>query len=106
MTNDHDTIFELSRFSKKRNSYEAEPGCHDDLVMGMVLFAWMTDQQYFKDLTDINTLLRLREKTEAQMESELTPFGFIDNGNDDVFEGDVIDATTRRDSFERLLLGS
>jgi len=84
---DFDTIFELSRFSKKKNSFEAEPGFHDDLVMNLVLFAWMTEQSYFKDMTDINTLLKLREKTEEQIEEELLPFGFIDVG-DDMYEDD------------------
>lgn len=101
--NDHDTIYELSRFSKKGHSYEAESGANDDLVMGLVLFAWMSDQQYFKDLTDINTLMKLREKSEDQMESELTPFGFIDRG--EVYdEGDVLEAGAGENSFERLMM--
>ena len=77
---DYNTIQELSRFSKKGNSYEAEPGSHDDLVMNLVLFAWLSDQSYFKDMTDINTLQKLREKTEEQIEEEMLPFGFIDDG--------------------------
>jgi hypothetical protein len=84
---DYDTIFELSRFSKKKNSFQAEPGFHDDLVMNLVLFAWMTDQSYFKDMTDINTLIKLREKTDEQIEQDLLPFGFIDVG-DDMYEDD------------------
>tara|TARA_R110000822_G_scaffold5031_5_gene21791 strand:+ start:10391 stop:12025 length:1635 start_codon:yes stop_codon:yes gene_type:complete len=100
--NDHQTIFELSRFSKKGNSYEAESGCNDDLVMGLVLFAWMSDQQYFKDLTDINTLMRLREKSEEEMESELTPFGFIDTGHDNDYT-EVLEPSSERGSFEQLL---
>lgn len=80
--NDFNTIQELSRFSKKGASYEAESGSHDDLVMNLVLFAWLTDQGYFKDLTDINTMMKLREKTEEQIEEELLPFGFIDDGSD------------------------
>ena len=78
--NDHDTIWELSRFSRKGTSYEAEPGAHDDLVMCLVLFAWMSDQQYFKDLTNINTLMKLRDKTEEDIERDLVPFGIIDDG--------------------------
>jgi hypothetical protein len=77
---DFETIQELSRFSKKKESYEAESGFHDDLVMNLVIFAWMTEQQYFKDMTDINTLIKLREKTDEQIEEELLPFGFIDDG--------------------------
>jgi hypothetical protein len=79
---DFDTIQELSRFSKKGNSYEAESGAHDDLVMNLVIFAWLTSQAYFKEITDINTLHKLREKTEEQIQDDLLPFGFIDNGND------------------------
>ncbi len=88
--NDHNTIHELSRFSKKGTSYEAEPGSNDDLVMGLVLFAWMSDQQYFKDLTDINTLQKLRDKTDEELENDLVPFGFMDDGQPD---DDVIDLT-------------
>ena len=81
------TINELKRFSRKGNSYEAEPGTHDDMVMNLVIFAWLTDQNYFKDMTDINTLSRLRERTEEQIGENLLPFGFIDDGRE---EPDVI----------------
>lgn len=86
---DYNTIQELSRFSKKKGSYEAEPGCHDDLVMNLVLFAWLSDQDYFKEMTDINTLMKLREKTEEQIEEELLPFGFIDTGDDEVYDDGI-----------------
>lgn len=91
--NDFETIKELTRFSKKGNSFEAESGAHDDMVMTLVLFAWLSDQNYFKDITDINTLMKLREKTEAQMDEELLPFGFIDNGPDET----LINYPTRGD---------
>lgn len=80
--NDFHTINELSTFSKKGSSYEAESGKHDDLVMCLVLFAWMSEQQYFKDYTNINTLTSLREKTEEDMEQDLAPFGFVFDGRD------------------------
>lgn len=79
---DYNTIQELSRFSKKGSSYEAESGSHDDLVMNLVIFSWLTDQGYFKDMTDINTMLTLRQKSEEQIEQDLLPFGFIDVGDD------------------------
>jgi hypothetical protein len=81
--NDFNTIQELSTFSRKGNSYEAESGCHDDLVMGLVLYGWLADQPFFKDLTDINTLAALRERSEEDMISDLTPFGFYDDGNNE-----------------------
>ena len=70
----------LSTFSKKGNSYEAEPGNSDDLAMCLVLFAWLTDQSYFKEYTDINTLMSLREKTEEDLEQDMSPFGFVEDG--------------------------
>jgi hypothetical protein len=79
---DFATIGELSRFSKKGNSYEAESGSHDDLVMGLVLFSWLTDQNYFKELTDINTIMALRDRTEKEIEESMLPFGFIDDGSE------------------------
>jgi len=80
--NDFNTIKELSTFSKKGVSWEAEAGCHDDLVMGLVLFAWLSNQKFFKELTDINTISQLRDMNEEQLLNELTPFGIIDTGHD------------------------
>lgn len=87
--NDKYTIMELGTFSKKGASYEAEPGKHDDMVMGLVLFAWLSDQNFFREFTDINTLATLREKTEEEIDQNLLPFGFVSFGDDD--DQDVID---------------
>lgn len=89
--NDFQTINELSTFSKKRNSYEAESGKHDDLVMCLVLFAWLSDQQYFKDYTNINTLMTLRDKTEDEIEQDLAPFGFVFDGRESEEYNDEIE---------------
>jgi hypothetical protein len=86
IVNDFHTINELSTFSKKGTSYEAESGKHDDLVMCLVLFAWLSEQQYFKDYTNINTLMSLREKTEEDMEQDLAPFGFFEDGREEYNE--------------------
>lgn len=79
--NDHNTINEFHTFSKKNASYEAEPGFHDDMVMCLVLFAWLTAQQYFKEYTDINTLAKLRDATDEELEEDLMPF-FVVDGNE------------------------
>ena len=50
--------------------------------MCLVLFAWLSEQGYFKDYTDINTLKTLREKTDQDIMDELLPFGFVDRGED------------------------
>lgn len=80
--NDMDTINELSTFSKKGKSYEAEPGKHDDLVMCLVLFSWLTTDGYFKSLTDIDIMHSLREMNDEQIYNELTPFGIISTYED------------------------
>lgn len=84
--NDADTIYELGRFSKKGSSYEAESGSHDDMVMTLVLFAWLCDQNYFKEISDINTIMKLREKTEQEINDNLMPFGFIIDGHEDTID--------------------
>ena len=81
--NDSSTHYELSRFSRKNKSWEAERGARDDLVMPLVGFAWLTDQPYFKELTDINTLLRLRERTDEEMELDMVSFGFVTTGKEE-----------------------
>lgn len=91
--NDFDTINELSTFSKKGSSYEAEPGHHDDLVMCLVLFSWLSNQKYFKEMTDINTLAKLRERTEEEVDVWMTPFGVMHdaaselNEMEDIYDG-------------------
>ena len=87
LLHDYETIHELSTFSKKGASYEAETGCHDDLVMCLVLFGWLTEQKFFKDLTDINTILKLREKSIEDLNDDMLPFGFIDDGVETVSDG-------------------
>ena len=86
IVNDFHTINELSTFSRKSNSYEAEPGAHDDLVMCLVLFAWLSEQQYFKEYTNINTLHSLRDKTEEDIEQDLAPFGFMMDGREELID--------------------
>jgi len=101
LINDAETIYELSTFSRKNASYEAEEGKHDDLVMPLVLFGWITQTKYFKDTTDINTLVEMREKSDEYLMNELTPFGFIDDGAQEaprVEDGDAWFSTSR-DTF-------
>jgi hypothetical protein len=80
---DADTIAEISTFIEKKGSYEADEGYHDDLVMPLVLFGWLTTQPYFKDLNNINLRTIMYEKQIKAIEDELTPFGFYDNGKDE-----------------------
>lgn len=74
---DADTINELAVFSKQGDSYEAEAGYNDDLVMCLVLLAWLSTDTYFKHLNDSDIMHSLRDLTDAQVYESLVPFGII-----------------------------
>lgn len=80
LVHDADTISEISTFIEKKGSYEADEGYHDDLVMPLVLFGWLTTSSYFKDLNNINLREIMYKKQMQAIEEELTPFGFYDDG--------------------------
>ena len=79
---DYDIISELTTFISKSNSFEAEEGCNDDLAMCLVIYAWLVAQDYFKELTDQDIRKRLYEEQKNQIEQDMAPFGFIDDGLD------------------------
>ena len=78
---DADTIAEISTFIERKNSYSADEGYHDDLVMPLVLFSWLTTNPYFKELTNTNIRKELYEQRIKLIEDEVTPFGIIDDGH-------------------------
>lgn len=80
---DVDTIAEIATFIEKKNSYEADEGYHDDLVMTLVLFSWLTTNSYFKELSNVNLRQALYQKRMQVIEEELTPFGFINTGTEE-----------------------
>ena len=92
LINDFDIISELSTYILKGTSkYEADDGCSDDLVACLLLFAWLTTQVYFKELTDNDLRSRIFEEQQNLIEQDMAPFGFVDNGVDDPMNEDTID---------------
>ena len=85
---DYDMISELTTFIQKRQSFEAEEGCNDDLAMCLVIFAWLVAQEYFKEMTDNDVRKRIYEEQKNQIEQDMSPFGFVSDGLTD-FEGEV-----------------
>jgi len=81
--NDYEIISELTTFISKSNSFEAEEGCNDDLAMCLVIYAWLVQQDYFKELTDQDVRKRLYEEQKNQIEQDMAPFGFMSDGLDD-----------------------
>ena len=83
LVKDYEVISELTTFSQKHNSFEAEEGCNDDLAMCLVIFAWLVAQDYFKEMTDNDIRKRLYEEQRNQIEQDMAPFGFIQDGLDE-----------------------
>ena len=81
--NDMNIMQELFSFIAKRNSYEAEDGHHDDLVMCLVLLGWLTTQSMFNEFIEGSFRENLYEDKIKELEEEMTPFGFLDDGFDE-----------------------
>ena len=77
---DFDIINELTTFIQKGNSFEAEEGKNDDLVMCLVIYAWLINQDYFRELTDQDIRKKIYEEQKNQIEQDMSPFGFIIDG--------------------------
>jgi hypothetical protein len=89
---DADVISEISTFIQVRDSYQADDGYHDDLVMPLVLFSWLTTNPYFREMSDVNIREAMYQERIKQIEEEVVPFGFIMSGNEEeliVEDGDV-----------------
>ena len=80
---DYDIMSELSTFIVKGSSWQADDGCTDDLVACLFIFAWAVDQVYFKELTDNDIRERMYAEQKEQLEQDMAPFGFVDNGIDE-----------------------
>ena len=97
---DYEIMSELTTFIQKNNSFEAEDGCNDDLAMCLVIYAWLVQQDYFKELTDQDVRKRLYEEQKNAIEQDMAPFGFMDDGmGDDNFVDDEGDRWFKADEY-------
>jgi hypothetical protein len=100
-TTDFDTIAELNTFVRDKDSYKAEEGNNDDIVMTLVLFSWLTAQSFFKEITNSDVRQRLLEERNIQMEEELLPIGILDDGLEEEkhFDGEDLWTVTKRRGY-------
>lgn len=82
LIHDFDTISEFSTFTQQLQTFKADEGFHDDLVMCLVMFAWLMTQKYIRESQTPQTDLRkILEREQNQMiEDDIVPAGIIDNG--------------------------
>ena len=91
LVEDLEIIKELSTFIVKGSSHEADDGCNDDLVACLFIFAWTVDQQYFKELTDMDVRQTMMREQQDALEQDMAPFGFIVDGLEDENIGNMVD---------------
>ena len=86
--NDFHMIEELSTFVRRGQSWQAEEGSNDDLVMCCVIFAWITNQRYFKEMTDQDVRARMYAEQQNAIEQDMAPFGFMNDGQEEEYHQD------------------
>jgi len=91
VVNDFNIIQEMSTFTKRGQSWQAEDGSNDDLMMCLVIFGWLSNQPYFKELTNTNARLKMYEEQKNLIEQDMAPFGFVDDGVTDPEDEEVVD---------------
>ena len=83
LISDFETIRELTTFALTNNTYQAEEGSHDDLAMTLVIFGWLVQQRYFKELTNMDIRKKMWEEQMETLEQDMLPFGIIDDGQEE-----------------------
>jgi hypothetical protein len=76
-----ETLYELTRFIATNQSFAAEEGAHDDLAMTLVMFAWLTTQKLFIEIssTDIRKRLQIENNYVKENDEELPPMPQFQN---------------------------
>jgi hypothetical protein len=101
---DFETIKELTTFALTNNTYQAEEGSHDDLAMTLVIFGWLVQQRYFKELTNMDIRKKMWEEQMETLEQDMLPFGIIDDGlEEETFKDDTGTVWTVDDEEARRL---
>lgn len=98
--NDFDTISQLTTFVSNHSSFKAEEGANDDIVMTLVMFAWMTTQQYFKEIVNHDLRKQMQLELLNQSDEEMPSFGIFDDGTDKnyIVEGGDVWMTREEDN--------
>tara|TARA_X000000368_G_scaffold176992_1_gene139576 strand:+ start:5781 stop:7412 length:1632 start_codon:yes stop_codon:yes gene_type:complete len=91
VVNDFNIIQEMSTFTKRGQSWQAEDGSNDDLMMCLVIFGWLSNQPYFKELTNTNARQKMYEEQRNLIEQDMAPFGFVDDGVTDPEDEETVD---------------
>jgi hypothetical protein len=99
---DFDTYSELTTFEQQKNSFKAAEGANDDLVMCLVMFAWVSTQQYFKEIVNHDIRKQIQLEKMNQIEEDVLPAPIMDDGLQHDFEitgGDIWEVANGGDVY-------
>jgi hypothetical protein len=89
LLNDERIIQEAMTFVSKSNTYKAEEGHNDDLMMTLVFFAWLSRQEYYADLIE-SAKFNYEEAKKPEDDNILMSFNDKDNDDQEfVHDGSV-----------------
>jgi hypothetical protein len=78
--NDFDTYSELTTFEQHKTSFAAADGANDDLVMTLVIFAWASTQQYFREIVNHDLRKQIQLENMNQIDEDVLPAPIIEDG--------------------------
>ena len=92
----------MTTFVAEKNSFAAEEGSNDDLVMSLVIFAWLTTQTYFKEIVSHDIRKQIQLERMNQVDDEGLPEMIMDDGRQMELElvgGDLWDSSIGGDTY-------
>lgn len=78
--NDFDIISEMSNLVKSNKTFQARSGSNDDLAMTIILFAWCSTQEGFKELYDAENFARKLNNEYLSSAYSALPGFFLEDG--------------------------
>jgi hypothetical protein len=89
LINDERIVQELMTFVSRSNTFKADDGHHDDLVMTLVFFAWLCRQEYFADLIE-SAKMNYENSKDPEEDNTLFMLNTFDNEDDNFSDGSVV----------------
>ena len=77
---DFNTYSELTTFIAQKNSWSAESGANDDMVMCLVMFAWVTTQKYFREIVNHDIRKQMQLENMNQIDEITPPEMIVEDG--------------------------
>ena len=103
VVNDFDTYSEFTTFVASANSFKAEPEANDDLVMTLVIFAWVSTQKYFKEIVTHDVRKQMQLENMNQVDEITPPSPVIDDGLDfgslELIDGDLWEKASSNQTY-------